>query len=268
MLPDWLESLLTSCPRHLRKMGYFRELLNIRRCLAPWGDVWEPHFEHTRAVIRTAIGRCASRRKAVVLGSGWLNDVPIIDLAGAFRQVVLVDAVHPYSVVRRVRRLPNVHLLSADVGGVAEAVYRSGTMLRHTPNLFCDDDEVDLVASVNLLSQLPYWPVQHLTRAGVHAADEITAYARDLVAAHLDYLRRLPGIIALVADMEEMTISNSGQILRRETTIYGAELPWKGESWTWPLVPRQRKFPHHGLFRTVVGIPDLKAAISASCRTA
>ena len=164
-------------------MGYRRELFNIRKCLPLWGGIWEEHFERTRAVIRAAVARCRSRRKAVVLGSGWLNDVPLADLAAAFREVILVDAVHPFSVRRRVRRLPNVRLLTTDISGVAEAVFRAartpGPLPRHMPDLFCADSEVDLVASVNLLSQLPYWPEQYLLRAGAYppAAIAVTLLA-------------------------------------------------------------------------------------------
>src|SRR5438270_30342 len=95
MLPDWLESWLTPCARHLRRMGYLRELCDIRRCASAWGPVWEPHFERTRSVIRTAMAQCSRQRKAVLFGSGWLNDVPLDDLARTFREVILVDAVHP-----------------------------------------------------------------------------------------------------------------------------------------------------------------------------
>ena len=262
MWPDWLESLLTSCPRYLRKMGYLRELFGIRRCLDLWGAIWEPHFEKTRAVIRTAMSHCSTHRKAVILGSGWLNDVPLADLAAAFRAVILVDAVHPFSIRRRVRRWPNVSLLAVDITGVAEAVYlcarKPGPLPRHAPDLFCADPEVDFVASVNLLSQLPYWPQQYLHRAGVHAAAAIDDCARDIVRAHLDYLRRLPGVVALIADIEEMTITAAGKEAKRISTVYGVELPKSGETWTWPLVPRLKAYPHHGLHRLVVGITDLK----------
>jgi hypothetical protein len=265
MFPDWLEGLLTPCPRPYRALGYLHELFGIRQRHRRWASAWGPHLERTRALLRAAAARCPARRKAVVLGAGWLSDVPVAELAAAFREVTLVDVVHPRATRRQARRWPNVRLLGADVTGTAEEVWRrarrrGADLPRATPTLFCDDPEVDLVASVNLLSQLPCLTERYLLRAGVHPPDAITAYARDVVVAHLGYLRRLPGVVALIADVEALTVSAAGRVVSRSTTLYGAELPWEGESWVWPLVPRRAAYPHHGAHLHVVGVVDVKRA--------
>jgi hypothetical protein len=246
-------------------MGYLRELLDIRARREQCWWAWEPHLRRTRAVIRAAMNQCAARRKAVVLGSGMLHDVPIDDLASTFREVVLVDIVHPLAARRRRRRFANVHLLTADVTGTVEAVYRlakvpGAPLPRAAPDLFLDDPEVDLVASVNVLSQLPYFPAKFLSGAGVHPEEAVAAYARDVVGAHLAYLRSLPGTVALISDVENLTVDRAGRVVERESTLYGAELPWAGEKWVWQLAPLlsvNRDFGHH---RWVVGIPDVKQA--------
>ena len=149
------------------------------------------------------MGLCKQRRKAVVLGSGPLLDVPLAELSAGFTEVVLVDIVQPLGDRWR-RRFANVQTVTADVTGVAEEVYRvakdpSAALPRAEPSLFCNDPDVDLVASVNLLSQLPYLPAEYLARVGEHAApDAIESFARDMVAAHVAYLQgRVPGVAAL-----------------------------------------------------------------------
>jgi hypothetical protein len=267
MLFDFFDDLLTPCPRHLRALGYLHELRGIRARQRLWASAWAPHLERTRALLLAAMDRCARRRKAVLLGSGWLSDVPLAELAGAFREVVLVDAVHPRTARRQVRRWPNVQLLSTDVTGTAEAVWRvsgvkGAALPRAVPDLFCADEEVDLVASVNLLSQLPCVPERYLLDIGVHPPEAITAYARAVIDAHLEYLQRLPGVVALISDVESQTVSVGGRIVARADTLFGARVPWQGESWTWPLVPRRRAYPHHAEHLQVVGIVDIKAASS------
>ena len=84
-------------------------------------------------------------------------------------------------------------------------------MPRTEPSLFLDDPEVDLVVSLNLLSQLPCLPERYLLRAGAHPPEEVLAYCRDLVQAHLEYLRRLPGVVALITDVESLTVTLAGQ---------------------------------------------------------
>jgi hypothetical protein len=265
MLPRWLESLLTPCPRHLRAMGYLRELLDIKAGLRRWGWAWEPHFERTRGILRQALALCPQRRRAVILGSGWLNDVPLDELAAAFREVVLVDLVHPLRTRWRVRQQRNVRLVATDLTGTLAEVYRvaddpRAPLPRVRPELYCDDPEVDLVASVNILSQLPWLPAEYLLRRGEHANAAIFDFAQDVVRAHLDYLRRLPGVVALIADTSCLTVTTAGAIVRRTSTVYGVEVPWDGERWIWRLVPRKRAWPHHGLHREVVGVPDLARA--------
>jgi hypothetical protein len=265
MLPDWLEQLLTPCSRPVRALGYLRELHNIKKRQRKWGSAWAPHFERSQAVIRTAIGQCPQHRKAVILGAGWLYDVPLADLSAAFREVILVDVVHPFRTRRRLRRFANVSALAADVTGTAEAVYRNakvpGAALPNViPALFGDDREIDLVASVNLLSQLPSLPERYLLRAGVHPPEAITAYARNLVANHLDYLRRSPGVVSLIADVEALTVTAAGRVVKRSSTTHGVELPWRGESWTWPLIPRSDVYPHYASHLLVAGIVNVKQA--------
>lgn len=264
MLAELLEYALTPCPRYVRRMGYLYEAVAIRARAARCRAAWAPHQERTRAVLRAAVGRCPRRRKAVVLGSGLLLDVPLDELAAVFREVVLVDVVHPLGTGWRRRRFANVRTVAADVTGVAEAVLAAARdpaapLPRAEPTLFCDDGDVDLVASVNLLSQLPYRPATYLTRAGVHPAEAVDAFARDLVAAHLDYLRRVPGVAALVADVEELTVDTKGAVAAREDTLYGVPPPHGDEEWVWELAPRPEAHRHFSYHRRVVAVLDWKA---------
>jgi hypothetical protein len=265
MLPAWLENLVTPCPPHLRALGYLREVINLRARRARCDLAWQPHLERSRAVLREAAAGCPRRRRAVILGSGLLNDVPLGELAAAFGEVVLVDVVQPLTARWQRRRFANVRAVTADVTGTAEGVYRvarvAGAKLpRAEPTLFRDDPEVDLVASVNLLSQLPSMPAAYLARAGVHPRAEIDAYARDLVRAHLDWLRRLPGTVALLTDVEVLTVDRAGRVVEAKSALHGVELPWEGESWIWNLAPRLEIDRRYSFRRRVVGIPDVKQA--------
>lgn len=265
MLAELFRYLVTPCPRHLRAMGYLHEQISIKARHDRCRRAWEPHLERTKDVIRAAVRQCPARRKAVVFGSGMLYDVPLSELAAAFGQVVLVDVVHPLGAGWR---LGNVTALAADVTGTAETVYRlakrGGEPLpRVAPQAFCDDAEIDLVASVNLLSQLPYLPCKYLADAGAYPAEEITAFGRDLVRAHIDYLKRLPGVVALVCDLERLTLDRTGRLVERLSALRGVKLPWAGEEWTWDLAPRPEASPTYSYQRRVVGIPNVKEAPAA-----
>ena len=105
MLFDFLDDLLTPCPRRLQRSATSTNCAASARQRL-WASAAAPTRTH-RAFLLAAMGRCARRRKAVLLGSGWLNDVPLAELAAVFREVVLVDAVHPRRSARRqVRHRP------------------------------------------------------------------------------------------------------------------------------------------------------------------
>lgn len=258
MLPRWLEALLTPCPRSVRALGYLDESLAIADAYRRHGYAWVGHLKNTQAVIRSAMERCPQRRKAVLFGAGLLHDVPLDELTAAFREVVLVDIVHPRATRRRFRDAGNITLVSADITGVVDAVYRvaqdrAAPLPRGRPELFCADAEVDLVASINLLPQLSYLPTLYLLKAKKHGEREIAAFGRGVVKAHLDYLQRLPGTVALIADFAEVRFDRAGRVVDEGTTVCGVPLPWQGETWTWRLQPRRQE-------RRVVGIADIKSA--------
>jgi hypothetical protein len=260
MLAELFRYLVTPCPRYVRAMGYLDEQVSIKARHDRCRRAWEPHLERTKDIIRAAVRRCPTRRKAVIFGSGMLFDVPLSELAAAFAQVVLVDVVHPMGAGWS---LANVTALAAEVTGTAETVYhlakRGGEPLpRFTPRMFCDDPEVDLVASVNLLSQLAYIPCRYLSEAGTYKAEEITAFGRDVVLAHIDYLKRLPGVVALVCDLERLTVDRTGAMVERLSALRGVKLPWSGEEWIWDLAPRPEASLVHSYQRRVIGIPNVK----------
>jgi hypothetical protein len=173
-----------------------------------------------------------------------------------------VDLFHPLSVRWHVRRYRNVRVVAADVTGTLEGVWLAAeeglaTLPRSCPPPL---EGADLTVSLNLLSQLPVMPEQYLLRRRGHDPDVITAYCRDVIRAHLAHLESLPGVVALITDVELRTVSQAGQEVAREGTLYGVELPYRGREWEWTLVPRRAAWPHHAEVLRVVGVADLKAA--------
>src|SRR5262245_26174089 len=206
MFLDWLDPLLTRASRAVRAMGYLHEINGIHKRYERCKDAWAEHVGRSRAIIRRAIERCPQRRKAIILGAGLLYDIHLEELAATFREVVLVDLVHPFHSRWGSRHLPNVRRQSGDITGTIEQVYQLAweahlPLPRSRPQLFLDDPEVDFTASMNLLSHLPCVPMAYLTKEGAQTQEKIDAFARHLIEAHLEYLARQPGVVALITDV-------------------------------------------------------------------
>lgn len=258
----WL-NLLLPYPPAVRAMGFPAEVAGIRgryrRCRAHWAG----HLERSRSVILRGARRAEQRRKAIVLGGGLLHDVPLAELAGMFREVVLVDLIHPLASRWQTRKLKNVRRVATDITGTLDAAYRVAwdgdePLPRFEPTLFLNDPAVDFTASVNLLSQLPCMPMAYLQAQHVHSAEKIEEYARDLIRAHVAYLDQMPGRVALVTDFERLKITLLGQVVERRDLFFGVKLPKWGEEWEWRLAPCPEADRSHHFDRRVVGIPDWK----------
>ena len=269
MLAEWLKHLTTPCPGHLKAMGYLKELIAIqarhRRCQAAWA----PHLEQCRKVIGDAASGVAKGR-VVVLGSGLLLDVPLEELARIFDDVALVDIFHMPEVEERVRGLANVRLVTEDLSGVVEPLFRHMSEGRtgSLPPLRVDAGPLagaDLVVSANLLTQLPLLPMGLVREKGPkdgngYGEEETRAFARRIIDHHLDLLTSLPGRVALLTETERV-ISDGDEILQSIDPLFGATLPpaVKMKRWTWDIALRPEITRHIDLRFRMAGIADFQA---------
>jgi hypothetical protein len=225
---------------------------------------WAAHLERTRSVILRAARLAQGSGRAAVLGAGLLHDIPLAELSAQFEEVVLVDVVHSRACRLRASIYPNVRCLEADVTGTAphlvQARKTGGPLPRITPDLF-RGEPVDLVVSVNLLSQLGCAPASFL--AASHAPGEIRSFQRHLVESHLAYLRHFPGHAALITDVawSSRPVAPTGALqTARRDVLHQVNLPPPAETWDWLIAPAPESDPLHDVIAHVAAYPDWKAA--------
>ena len=246
LLFDLLEYARTPCSREAREMGFLTASLQTqarcRRCYR----AWDPHVVETRRIIFQEAEACPQKRKVVILGAGIVHDVPVVALAAMFDEVVLVDMVFLRATRKEVAGLKNVRCVEADVTGILHALSRdpAAPLPRSQPALFLDDPAVDFTLSVNLLSQLPVIPKRYLRREESAGLNE---WSRHLQAAHLDYLRALPGRVTLISDTGGMHRDRSGKIVHEWDNLHGLAMPKPDAEWKWKIAPApeaDRKLDH------------------------
>lgn len=254
MLTEWWTYLTTTCPPHVREMGYLRELIGIRsryhRCRAAWAD----HLDHSRRAILAAAEGVPGKGKALVIGAGLWLDVPVEDLARQFGQVVLADIFHLPTQRQRARAFPNLRLDDVDVTGLAAGLHRNGRAEGGPPSDY-HREGFDLVVSVNLLSQLPVLPLAHLDDGWTEAQRELLA--RRMIADHLDWLSGFSARVALLGDVERL-VCRDDEIKERIDTLHGIALPPGETEWIWNLAPRPEQDPHHDIRLRVRAFTDFQ----------
>ncbi len=258
MLAEWLTYLATPCPRHLREMGYLRELIALRARYRRCRRGWTKHLDQCRGLIAEAARASTRRRKAVVLGSGFLHDIPLADLGCLFGEVVLVDLMHLRAARRKARGLANVRFLDHDLTGVVKAVHAhahvngGGPLPLPAPGGLPEDD-ADLVISANILSQLPLLPAQYLERQSRrHSGQEIADFSRALIQHHLAALADVSGTVCLITEVDRQ-IRDGGKTLRSEDPLHGVPIPLKGKEWVWDIAPRPEMDGDYDLRYRVIG---------------
>ncbi|MFZ3017626.1 MAG: hypothetical protein WA056_04085 [Gallionella sp.] len=255
MLTEWLTYIAADCPQSARKLGYLRESIAIRSRYRRCKTAWQPHLERSRAALLASLQACDSFRSALVFGSGLLLDIPLDELARRFEKVYLVDVVHLPEVRRAVRRHSNVHCISLDVTGFMQQLdtispQHLGLPL---PERFLDDPDIDWVASVNLLSQLPLLPLDWLSRRFPeldHAT--LDSWGTRLMRQHLDYLAAFAAPTCLLADMEQIVHNSDGKIIERIDFV--SQLGFDDttpDQWRWDIAPPGEIAPGIGSFHRV-----------------
>ncbi len=238
MLREILISLRTRCAPALVRLGYRHAAVACVGRAARCAAAWAPHQEATRRQILIAMTEVpATRKTAVILGSGPCLDLPMAELMARFRRVLLVDVAHPPAAQRLARRHGAIQLLERDLTGLADRLADPGQ--RDLPDPACDaflnDGDIGLVVSTNLVSQLPLVPLRQAT---IRWPDtDLPSYARAIVTAHLDHLRGFDCPVLLIGDVQRRVIDPDGRVTEMEDPLFGKALPAGEMEWDWTVAP-------------------------------
>lgn len=262
MLQEFLTHLFTFAPRHVKKMGYLHELIAISARHKRCRSAWQPHLESSKNFIMQAVNLCPNRKKAVILGSGLLLDIPIPELSKAFEEVVLVDIAHLPATKWETRRYRNLSALNADITGAAHAVYKTRRIvpLETTAWLPGCDSQTSLLISANTLSQLPLCPASFLAEKCRANEIDVQNWSKTLINAHLKRLANLTCTVCLITDRSISFKDESGRIQAVRDTLYGIrpemELPdirYKAQ-WQWEMAPLGELSRHCSMTMEVIGL--------------
>lgn len=231
--------------------GAIRYSVNLWSRAGRCAKVWREHEENCQAAVRAAFADLKQRRTAVVLGSGLLRDVPILELSSTFDTVVLVDLVHLASVrlwllAKGVR---NVRLIERDLSGYDDLA----TGLTPEPLAFLRQvPYLDFVISANLLSQIGRGAARRLEPepAGRMPADTRSR----LIQAHLDGLAITAAKTCLLTDTGYTVIDRMGEVRETFDLMHGVVIPHVRQSWEWPVAPLGEESRDYRIVHRVVAV--------------
>jgi hypothetical protein len=237
MLAEFVLWLATPATRMTRSLGLVGESVALWSRGNRQRRAWADHHERCRATVAGAVAELSCHRKAVILGSGLLRDIPLGLLCQRFERVLLVDAVHLPQIGLRMRLRPKVGLLTRDLTGIMGWLAGEDDGRVDPVADLVADPAVDLVVSANLMSQLA-WPVEDWLGDHPGCARHLPAdLPARCIAWHLADLRSFRGRVVLLSDVEMIERDRTGQVTDRLDLTRGVALPAPDEGWDWPVAP-------------------------------
>lgn len=228
-----------------RRTGYVRDQQGILNRYVRENENWKQHLEYTKSFVLESVHRSKKSASIAFLGSGWLLDVPLEEVANLFDDVYLYDIVHPEQVVVKTKKMKNVHLVTCDLTGGAVALAENSTtfeqFIAELPTLTLTEDfnRFDMVVSVNILNQLDIILCDYLSEKFSVNDDQLIPVRRFVQQFHIDSLP--VGKTCVITDFEEENESTIDGSKTNKKLLYCSfpECANKKE-WTWFFDTNQR----------------------------
>ena len=227
--------------RILHKMGYYDYQQGlIYHHLSQEGG-WNSHLKNCREFILMSF-EFYKPSVVTVLGSGWLLDFPLKEIAGKVSQVNLVDIIHPPEVISQVAEIKNVILRDDDISGglISEVWQKAGT--RSVLNKLRSIGEIEppgykplfepgMVVSLNILTQLESLPVRLLKKKAIADEESYLNFRKKIQQDHITFLKKHQSV--LITDLSEVVTESSGRVTEINSVLADLPVGHIRKEWTW-----------------------------------
>jgi hypothetical protein len=223
------------------RRGYIADQRGIiNRYLREEGG-WDNHLNRCRKYILESIRR-NNPSVVTILGSGWLLDVPIDEIAGKGITTNLVDINHPAQVLKKVSKYSNVNIINDDItGGLIYTISEKGKRMILPEDVpeYVPSYDVGMAISLNLLTQLDMLIFEYLVKLNRGEKELYSNIRKAIQQNHISFLRKQKSVI--ISDVYELISGEDEQPVTNRLLF--ADFP-EGEynkSWYW-------EFDTHGFY--------------------
>lgn len=245
MIKEIIQSLLTTCPVEVRKLGYLSEIIAIESRYQRQKIYWDSHLNNSKHFILKMAQKSLQRKKINIIGAGILLDVPVHELTQIFDEVVLIDILFLPKIQKRFKNHNNVKLLQVDISGVVKEAYKSP--LTYPIPILPEIPQADVTVSANLLSQLPLLPMEYLNT-------ENKEWGKLIIEKHLELLQKNSPLSILLCETNQIYYDKNGKMIEDNDMMFGVKLPEAQDQWIWNIAPRGEDSKDYSIEGTVKAI--------------
>lgn len=234
-------TLDSSYRRILHRMGYYNYQQGLIYHHLNQEGGWNSHLTNCRNFI---LKSCDIVKPDVVtvLGSGWLLDFPLSELAEKVSEVNLVDIIHPPEVKNQSAGFKNVVLREDDItGGLISEVWKKAgkrsffNRLRSVGEIkipeYQPQFDAGMIVSLNIFTQLESLPLDLLKKKSTADEESLLKFRKKVQESHISFLKKHKSV--LITDLSEIVTDKSGRT--DEIISVLVDLPEAScrEEWTW-----------------------------------
>ncbi|OFX61241.1 MAG: hypothetical protein A2046_16670 [Bacteroidetes bacterium GWA2_30_7] len=242
-------NILTFKRNFYNELGYITDQNGIFTRYNREKKNWDEHLEKCKNYI---ISFCEnnSTENIVILGSGWLLDVPIEYLSKRFKKVYLIDVNHPINIKKLQRSYSNLEFIVDDItGGIAKLAQQSVLDFKKTKTkvelsefekVYYKQNIYDSsIISLNILNQLDIIIIDYLKQYKIYAEQEILQLRTIIQNNHIQFLSK--NRTCLISDIEEYII-NKNDIIEKTNQLVHCQLPIgkNSKEWIWKFDTKMR----------------------------
>ncbi|MEE4196337.1 MAG: hypothetical protein V2I54_01725 [Bacteroidales bacterium] len=227
----------------LSKMKYVSDQKGIINRYLREKEGWDVHHKHSKEFILES-AKSKKKGKVVILGSGWLLDVPLKELSEQFQVVLLIDIIHPAQALKKMEQYDNVSAIESDItGGLIDYTFKTikndkkdktKTLLTASELFnFSLPSATDFVVSLNVMTQLNTLLTDYMQSSKLYSENELQQFARQVQEAHLNILPKEK--TCLITEYEEELVNDQDELLGVNPLIF-VDLPQSKlakTTWKW-----------------------------------
>jgi hypothetical protein len=251
MIKELIEYALTPSSELAKNFGYLKEIIGIKSRYLRNQKPWQSHLQNCHDVIVNFCEQNPQAESMAILGSGFLQEVPIKFILNHFKKIYLYDLVFPREVRALAKQHTKIELVECDLSGALEFL-QNGKLRMRSPYF---QIPADLVLSVNLLSQLPLKPYQWILDKKLAEVSECEKFCREIIKNHLRLLKQSSQPSLLISDYEKVFYDRNQNLIESQSSLFSVPISGqKLRTWDWHIAPIGELNPRYSMVLKVLAI--------------
>ena len=246
MIKEAFEFLLTPTTPLARRYGFLYQSISLKHRYERCKKKWLPHLKNCQDLFLENIASLPKKDHVIILGSAHLHEIPFHLLIQNFKQITLVDIIHPLKHHWLAKKNKNLELVTMDLSGALDELEDIDTYEQlldiakqlHDKELF--RFEADLIVSGNMLSQLALMPIEQIEKELKRplTLEEKDALCTSFAENHLKNLDACKGHKLVYCDRHITYRSPTNEVIYEG----GYPVDFTGftfiKDWMWELAPQ------------------------------